>query len=164
MPNPIKQYEKILNCTKVAAMFVFRGCIHGSTISDLDKACYFNENGQIYCDIINIFDVISLGVNLGFNDIRVSFGGIHEPFNRNFNLTKKNRDNIFVDQSVNIEKRRICRFSVRLRKTDTLKKIRIYLTKGPRGFLQSPIAVLKLGKGLRNLKNFFNTSQSYIFL
>ena len=36
MPNPIRQYEKMLKSTKISFITCFRSCLAGETIADME--------------------------------------------------------------------------------------------------------------------------------
>ena len=64
IPNPIKQYEKILKSTKTSFNTCFRSSLVGETISDLDVSNFKTDTGTYFCSIINLFELIELGIDL----------------------------------------------------------------------------------------------------
>ncbi len=152
MPEPLKQYDKILSNTNIAASFSFRGCIEGETISNLDNACFFEIDGRYFCNIINIFDVVELGKKNGFNDIRILYGGLHEPFIRNLDEAKEKRGNPYISKNINVEQKLISRFQIRLRKNKNIAHNKMYLTGHPKTFLKHPLIILRLLKKIRDHK------------
>ncbi len=152
MAQPLVQYDKILSNTNIAASFSFRGCINGETISNINKACFFELDGKYYCNIINVFDVINVGLKNDFNDIRILFGGLHEPFIRDEEEAKKNRGNPYVSKEIDLESKHVSRFQVRLRKNKILKKPKIYVTGHPRTFIKYPLITLELINKIKKIK------------
>jgi hypothetical protein len=79
MPSPLEQYEKIARQVDVAMNCVFVGRMDGPTVSDLTVGFYKNEDrGLCYFNVINVFDVVAMGLRLGYKHIRVCFYGDHE--------------------------------------------------------------------------------------
>ena len=80
MPSPVEQYEKMIRHTRLTMNCVFVGRLEGPTISDLDRAAYrYPDQGVYYFNVINVFEVVRLGLDAGFNHIRVCYYGEHEP-------------------------------------------------------------------------------------
>ena len=85
MPDPLKQFEKVIDAVEKAACFTFRGRVTGDTVSDLEIS-YFNHTtelgyanaGRVFMNLINVMDVVQLAVERGFNHIGVGVG-LHEP-------------------------------------------------------------------------------------
>ena len=156
MTNPIKQYEKMLKNTRISSTLIFRGCLNGKTISDINKSCFYRREGKILCNIINVFEVIKLGFKFGFNDIRVLFGGMHEPFSRDSIISRKNptnpKFNPFLHEDVDFRKKIIVSsFIVRLRRNKKLKKNRVYLKKSFKSLIKWPFVYIKLYLMLKNI-------------
>jgi hypothetical protein len=79
MPSPVEQFEKMARQTDIAMNCTFVGRMDGPTVSDLNLGFYRNDDrGLCYFDIINVFEVVSMGLRLGFKHIRVGFYGDHE--------------------------------------------------------------------------------------
>ena len=159
MYDPITQYKKILKKTNISAMFTFRGCVSGNTISDLDKACFVEDDGLYFCNIINVFELVTLGLKNNFNDIRILFGGLHEPFIRDIEIAKKNKGFPYVKKNIDLEKKHVSRFQVRFRKNDNINHSRIYLTSNPINIIKYTKTIYLLYTGIRNLKLFDKISK-----
>lgn len=72
MPDPIAQYRKLLKHINLGVTTGFRGCMEGETISDLEKGFFRQENqDRYYLNVINIFDVVQIALEEGFNHIQV---------------------------------------------------------------------------------------------
>jgi SAM-dependent methyltransferase len=82
MPEPMKQFKKILNNTNHAFCSTFRGCIEPGTVSDLKIARFALDNlGVFYLNIISVPDLVAIATESGFNRIKVVFRGLHEQIN-----------------------------------------------------------------------------------
>ena len=159
MHDPLGQYNKILKKTNIAASFSFRGCIRGNTTSDLNKACFFEVDGKYYCNIINIFEVLMLGLDNHFNDIRILYGGPHEPFIRDEQEGREKRGNPYVSKDLDLNFIKPARFQVRFRKNPKINKTRIYCTANPKTVIYNLSDYLLILRGIKNLRNFINISK-----
>ena len=72
MPDPIAQYRKLLKNVKQGMLTSFRGCLEGETISDLEKGFFRQESqDRYYLNVINVFEVVQIALEEGFNYIQV---------------------------------------------------------------------------------------------
>ena len=78
MPDPLKAYDKILESTQIAFSTCFRSCLLGETIADIDTSSFTTPTGTYYSSIINLFEVIEMGLKHGFGSMKITFGGPHE--------------------------------------------------------------------------------------
>jgi hypothetical protein len=148
MPNPIAQYQKLLGHVTVSAAIHFRGCIEGKTISDLEKGFFRNEEANdcyYYLNVINIFEVVKVALDEGFNHIRVVYGGLHEP------IPKDPKKAWYLAPELQ-ETHVIARFSVRASRCPRLNKLLLYaVPAGPRVLIKEPWNYLKISLGLKRL-------------
>ena len=80
MPDPLAIFEKVLGVINKSFSTTFVSCIDGDTISDLNIARYRHAAGEFYYfNIINVFEVIELMLENGFNKIMIIYHGPHEP-------------------------------------------------------------------------------------
>jgi hypothetical protein len=103
MPNPIRQYEKMLKSTKISFITCFRSSLVGETIADMEVSNFKTDTGIYFSSIINLFELIELGIELGFKNIKIVFGGAHEKISTNpespfFLSDKINPDKIFLSR------------------------------------------------------------------
>ena len=80
MPNPLKQYEKILSRTNFSFTTTFRGCVHGETISDLDVGYFIEEKGKYFMNIINFTDVILIGIKMVSTTLELIIGAYMKKY------------------------------------------------------------------------------------
>lgn len=139
MPHPLAQFEKMLRATDRAMMTTFRGCVYGATVSDLERAFFRTRDEKYYCNIINVLDVVRLGLALGFGHVRVMFLGLHEP------IGADPQGYHYLDPAIASEDRLISRFQVRFSRRD---KPLVYATTTPRVALRNPGAFLRLRREL----------------
>ena len=79
MPSPLDQYAKMARQTDIAMNCVFVGRMSGPTVSDLNRAAYrYDDQGVYYFNIINVFEVVRIGLDAGYKHIRVCYYGEHE--------------------------------------------------------------------------------------
>ena len=151
MPNPLKQYEKVLKKTNFSFTTTFRGCVHGNTISDLDKAYFLEEKGKYFMNIINFTDVILIGIKNGFNNIRVDYRGLHEEI-----PTKPDEKKMVLVKEVDRENRLISRFIISFRKDNKNKSLKLKLIKKK---IYSPkyyFIIKKIDNHLKRIEKVFN--------
>ena len=151
MPNPLKQYEKILSKTNFSFTTTFRGCVHGETISDLDVGYFIEEKGKYFMNIINFTDVILIGIKNGFNNIRVDYRGLHEEIPK-----ERDEKRMVLTDKVDRNKKLISRFIISFRKDVNSNKISLYLIKkkiySPKYFF----IINKINKHLKRIEKIFN--------
>jgi len=79
MPNPLSIIDRFSKKTNKAFSTHFVSCLNGYTISDLSIARYRHPNGDfVFFDIINVFEVIEILYQNGFNRISLFHGPLHE--------------------------------------------------------------------------------------
>lgn len=126
MPEPLVQFRKILEATNVSMMTSFRGCVRGKTVSDLSKGYFRTRDDKYFCNIINLFELVNLGLNLGFRHVRVVFSGLHEP------ISSDPQAYHYLDPKISSEGRLISRFRVRFSRLPEGVRPKLYVTAGPR--------------------------------
>ena len=148
MPNPLKQYEKVLQNTNYSFTTTFRGCINGPTISDLDVGYFVSENGKYFMNIINFEELIILGLKHGFNNIRIDYRGLHEEIPKILDENK-----MVLSGEIDRKKILLSRFIISFRKDLKNKEIKINLI---RKKLYSPkyfFIMRGIEKKLKEIKN-----------
>lgn len=145
MPHPLRQFEKMLRATERAMMTTFRGCLRGHTVSDLSKGFFRTREEKYFCNIINLFELIELGLDLGFRHVRVMFLGLHEPIGADPDGYH------YLDPAVAAEGRLISRFQVRFSRLENERRPLIYATTTPKVALRHGIAFLRLTRALSKL-------------
>ena len=108
MPNPLVQYQKLARNTRISLQFLFRGRLVGETISDLELARFSSDTGLFYLIILNLFDVVKIGLDEGFNHIHVLYCGDHEPIDSNPEAA------VFVSSNIQKSGGKIKRFAIRM--------------------------------------------------
>jgi len=79
MPEPLAVFDKFSKLADKAFSTSFVSCLNGDTISDLSVARYRHSNGDyVFFNIINVFEVIEILYQNGFNRISLLHGGLHE--------------------------------------------------------------------------------------
>ena len=119
MPSPLQQYEKMARQTRLAMNCVFVGRIEGPTISDLNLAAYrYADQGVYYFNVISVLEVVRIGLDVGFNHIRICYFGDHEPCQ-----TDPKAEQFMARE---IQDAGVQRFQVRMSRCPDLKKPMIY--------------------------------------
>lgn len=108
MENPLEQFKKVIQKTTCTFQTLFRGRTRGATVSDLKLGRFTEAEGEIYLNVINLFDVLRIGLNSGFNHFGVMFCGLHEP------ISTDPQSSIFLDSSIQKEGSLVSRFAVRM--------------------------------------------------
>ena len=135
MPEPIAQLRKMLEATNISMLTSFRGCVRGKTVSDLSRG-FFRARGddKYFCDIISLFEVVTLGLDLGFSHIRIVFGGLKEP------ISSDPQGDWYLDPQISREGRLISMFDVRFSRLPEGDRPKLYVTARPQVLLsQFPI-------------------------
>ena len=122
MPDPLAQFRKLLAATNVSLMTTFRGCLRGATVSDLSKAYFHTREDKYFCNIINLFEVLDIGLQAGFRHVRVVFAGLHEP------IGSDPAGHQYLDPAIAAEGRMISRFRVRFSRLPAESPPMIYAT------------------------------------
>jgi len=79
MPEPLSIIDRFSKNTNKSFSTHFVACLNGDTISDLSIARYRLPNGDyVFFDIINVFEVIEILHQNGFNRISLFHGPLHE--------------------------------------------------------------------------------------
>ncbi|MCG3772416.1 MAG: hypothetical protein JW384_03628 [Nitrosomonadaceae bacterium] len=135
MPEPIAQLRKMLEATNISMITAFRGCVRGKTVSDLSRGFFRPTDGPKYfCNIISLFEVVNLGLDLGFSHIRIVFGGLQEP------ISSDPQGEWYLDSQVSREGRLISMFQVRFSRLPEGDRPKLYVTANPQVLLsQFPI-------------------------
>lgn len=150
MPDPLVAYDKILKATNIAFSTCFRSCLTGGTISNLDISNFKTSNGIYYSSIINLFDVIRLGLSHGFENIKITYGGPHEI------ISNDPKDDHYIDPKINQEDIFLSRCKVQMIKTSFDKKPQINLVARPDIFVKNIKAMLLIKKELKKIKLEFS--------
>ncbi len=108
MPNPLVQYKKLLQHTKAAMQTLFRGRLVGETVSDLDHGRFVSKDGMYYLNLINVYDLVRMGLSEGFNHVHVLYCGEHEP------IGSDPKGDVFLSREVQESGGPIMRFAVRI--------------------------------------------------
>lgn len=147
MPTPIECYKKLLQATNVAFSTCFRSCLIGESISDLAISNFKSSTGIYYSSIINLFDVIELGLKYGFGAIKITYGGRHER------ISNDSKNPHFIDPKINQEKIFLSRCKVFMIKTDYKKYPHFTFVARPDVALKNLNAMLLIYNELKKLKN-----------
>lgn len=79
MPQPLSVMDNFSKVANKAFSTSFVSCLNGDTISDLSVARYRHPNADfVYFNIINVFEVIELLYQNGFNRISFTHNRLHE--------------------------------------------------------------------------------------
>ena len=113
MPEPLAQYRKIIGRTRCSVQTIFRGRLEGETISDLRKGRFLGSRGVYYLNLINLSDLINLGLSFNMNHIDVLYCGVHET------ISGDESADVFLDHDVQKKGGRIMRFAVRMARCGT---------------------------------------------
>jgi len=152
MPEPVKQIRKTLQHVKVSMSTTFVGCLEDETVSDLDKGYYNNAGkGLAYFDIISVTEVVQVGLEEGFNHIRVAYSGKHEP------IPTDPEGHQYLAPEVQAEKT-IGRYTLRISRSPGLHKPLVYLVNGGRlgglgRWVGEPWNVIRLKINFHRLKS-----------
>ena len=145
MPNPLEMFAKILAVTQKSFTCTFVSCLNGGTISDLSLARYRHGGGEfVYFDIINVFEVMEIMLEHGFNNIGVFYGGEHER------VYSDPLAHQYLSPEINFTERLIGRTTLTCNKSDGSIKTRI-LNRD-----ESPLA------GLRSIKRALTGGISHL--
>lgn len=150
MPDPLKAYDKLFKATNVAFSTCFRSCLKGETISDLEISNFKTSNGVYYSSIINLFEVIKLGLNYGFNNIKVTYGGPHEI------ISNDPKDDHFIDPKIDQKDIFLSRCKVHMIKTNIDKNPNITFVARPDVILKNFKAIRLINKELKKIKRTFS--------
>lgn len=145
MPEPLSQFRKMLLATRVAMMTSFRGCVRGATISDLSKSYFRTRDDKYFCNIINVFELIGLALDLGFSNIRVMYCGLHER------VGTDPAGEQYIASELQTETRKISRFQVRFSRASADQVPMIYLTTTPRLLLKQLPVFLEIRRVLSKM-------------
>ena len=147
MPNPLEQYRKLLEATNVSFSTVFRGCIHGNTISDLSKSFFRTEDdGKYFSNIINLFEFVNLSLDMGFNHIKILYDGLHEPISSNI------ESKMYLDPEISAEDRLISRFRVRVSRLPNNSKPMLYAYAYPGILIKTLPIIYRINRMLKKSK------------
>ena len=150
MPNPNKQYEKIFKSTKIAFSTCFRSCLKGGTISDLSISNFKTETGTYFSSIINLFEIIELGIKHGFGNIKITFGGPHEIISNNPKASH------FISPKINQKEIFLSRCKLLMVKTDYKKHPQITLVARPDIALNNIKAMVFIYSKLKEIKRNYS--------
>lgn len=149
MPNPIKQYEKMLKSTKTAFITCFRSSLVGETIADLELSNFKTDTGRYFSSIINLFELIELGIKLGFRNIKIVFGGAHEKISTNPD------DPFFLSDKINPDEIFLSRCRVLMIKSDSKAKPKFRFVVRPDNLFKNFQACLLIKKTLKEIRSKF---------
>ncbi len=145
MPEPLSQYKKMLQATRIAMMTSFRGCLRGPTVSDLSKAYFRTRDDKYFCNIINLFELVGLGLDLGFPNIRVMFCGLHETVGTDA------AGQHYIAAELQNDVRKISRFQVRFSRVAADTVPMIYLITTPSLLLKQLPVFLEIRRILASM-------------
>ena len=124
MENPLNVFNKMAAVTNKSLTTQFVSCLNGKTISDLSIARYRHEAGQmVYFNVINVFEVIEVMINNGFNEFKVLYHGAHE------NCGSLPTAHQYISPDINWDKRMVGRTTLHCSKTND-EKINLSLSVG----------------------------------
>ena len=104
MPEPLSIINRLSKNTNKAFSTLFRSCLNGETISDLSVARYRHPNGDyVFLDIINVFEVIEILYQNGFNRISLFHSPLHEKI---FHDPLAHQ---YISPDINLKKRMVSR-------------------------------------------------------
>jgi hypothetical protein len=113
MPDPLSIYNKVLGVINKSFSTNFVSCIDGDTISDLNLSRYRTDSGEhYYFNIINIFEVLEIMLEKGFNKIRIRYVGPHEP------VAADPMAHQYFSPDINFKRRLVGRVTLQATKTD----------------------------------------------
>jgi len=147
MPDPIEAYKKVLKATNIAFSTCFRSCLSGESISDLEISHFKSTTGTYYSSVINLFDLIELGLENGFGSMKITYGGKHEKVSNDPN------DSHFIDSKINQDEIFLSRCKVHMIKTDFKKQPQFTFVSRPDNVLKNMKAVLLINKKLQKIKD-----------
>lgn len=147
MPDPLKAYDKILESTQIAFSTCFRSCLVGNTISDLQISYFKTSTGTYYSSIINLFEVIEMGLKHGFGSIKITFGGPHEKIGSDPSI-----DTHYIDPKIDQEGIFLSRCKVYMIKTPYKKEPFFTFVARPDVALKNINAMLLIRKELKKIK------------
>lgn len=150
MPDPIKSYEKLLKNTNVAFSTCFRSCLKGKSISDLEISYFKSTTGIYYSTIINLFDIVELGLKNGFGNIKITYGGKHEK------ISNDKKSGHYIDSKINQKDIFLSRCKVFMIKTDFIKYPNFTLVARPDIALKNISAMFLIKKELNKLKKKYS--------
>lgn len=99
MPEPIAQFSKVLGAVDRAASFAFFGRVEGDTVSDLDRSYFVQHTehpdgsvvaGRYFANMINVWEVLRLARDNGFNHIGLLVFGHEKIPTREDEMTPSN--------------------------------------------------------------------------
>ena len=148
MPDPIAQYQKILRHVNISMSTIFRGCIEGKTISDLDKGFfrYKGSSDYYYLNVINVFELVKVALDEGFNHIRVVYFGPHET------IPKDPKGTYYLAPELQAN-HLMARFCVRISRCLELDRPLVYAVPSSFGILaRNSRSFFKINLGIKFLK------------
>lgn len=149
MPNPVKQYEKMLKSAKTSFITCFRSSLVGESIADLDISNFKTDTGIYFSSIINLFELVKLGIKLGFKNIKIVYGGAHEKISNNPDAAH------FLSDKINPEKIFLSRCRVLMIKSGLKSKIRLRFVVRPDNLIKNFKACLLIKRRLNEIETKF---------
>jgi SAM-dependent methyltransferase len=120
MPEPVRQFEKMFAHTNRTVNISFRGCLEEGTISDLEVGRFvMKQDGRFFLNIISLPEVLRAGLKAGFNHIRVSYNGLHEP------IPTDPKGDYYLQPDI-ARSKTIARFTLRLSHCPELNALQVY--------------------------------------
>jgi len=147
MPNPLQQYQKLMKHVNISMSTIFRGCIEGSTISNLDQGFFrHGEENKVYINVINIFELVQMALSEGFNHIRVVCHPTHEE------MPKDPNGGYYLAPDLQAN-HLIMRCGLRCTRCLELDRPLVYaIPYGPRLWVRYPWNIIKIKIGINLLK------------
>ena len=104
MPDPLSIINRFSKNTNKAFSTHFVSCLNGDTISELSIARYRHPNGDyVFFDIINVFEVIEILYQNGFNRISLFHSPLHEK------IYHDSLAHQYISPDINLKKRIVSR-------------------------------------------------------
>jgi len=150
MPDPLKAYKKILLATNTAFSTCFRSCLNGATFSDLNLSNFKSSTGIYYCSVINLFDVIRLGLENDFYSMKITYGGKHEYISNDPNHVH------FMDKNINQNEIFLSRCKVYMIKTGIQKQPTFNFVARPDVVIKNLNAIYLIQKQLKKIKKEYS--------
>jgi len=118
MPEPLSVIDKFSKVTNKAFCTSFVSCLNGDTISDLSVARYRHPGGDyVFFDIINVFQVMEVLYQNGFNNISLRHSRLHES------VYHDSLAHQYLSPDVNWKKRIVARCTVYASKSGNTDKL-----------------------------------------
>lgn len=137
MPDPLTIINKLASITSESIALTFVSSLNGSTVSDLAKARYRHDKGElVYFDLINPLEVSEILLNQGFNEFQFFYYGKHEAIDSNPLCHQ------YISPEINIEKRMLGRITIVATKSNS-KSLKITNHRFTGSKILTPLKLIK---------------------